>query len=98
MPARGRLRRSRSATSACRPSPDASSAFHDGEIIYISLGEGATSEGEFWEALNAASQRSCRSSFLVEDNGYAISVPVEEQTPGGDISRLVQASRTCYIE
>ena len=65
--------------------------FHADEVIFTSLGEGATSEGEFWEALNWTCLRQLPVVFLVEDNGYAISVPVEFQTPGGDISRLVRS-------
>src|SRR5262245_2004542 len=68
---------------------DRASRFHEDEVVFTSLGEGATSEGEFWEALNAACLRRLPVLFLVEDNGYAISVPVEFQTAGGDISRLV---------
>jgi len=59
------------------------------EVTYVSLGEGTTSEGEFWEALNTASTRRLPVVFVVQDNQYAISVPVEVQTPGGNISRLV---------
>jgi 2-oxoisovalerate dehydrogenase E1 component len=63
--------------------------FHGDEVVLTSLGEGSTSQGEFWEALNTASNRKLPVIFLVEDNGYAISVPVEVNTPGGNISRLV---------
>ncbi len=59
------------------------------EVVVVTGGEGSTSEGEFWEALNTASNLRLPLVFLVEDNGYAISVPVEVQTAGGSISRLV---------
>src|SRR5579863_2659979 len=63
--------------------------FHGDEVVLTSLGEGSTSQGEFWEALNTASNQRLPVIFMVEDNGYAISVPVEVNTPGGNISRLV---------
>jgi 2-oxoisovalerate dehydrogenase E1 component len=59
------------------------------EITLVAGGEGATSEGEFWEALNAACLQQLPVLFLIEDNGYAISVPIEAQTAGGSISALV---------
>ena len=75
--------------------------FTDGrsdDVIYVSGGEGATSEGEFFEALNAASLKRLPVLFLVEDNGYAISVPVEYQTAGGNISKLVRNYPHFHIE
>ena len=63
--------------------------FHGDEIALACIGEGSTSQGEFWEALNTASNKKLPVIFLVEDNGYAISTPVEVNTPGGSISRLV---------
>jgi len=69
--------------------PDRESKFERDEITLITIGEGSTSEGEFWESLNTACTRNLPVLYLVEDNGYAISTPVEVQTPGGDLSRVV---------
>ncbi len=63
---------------------------HSDEITLVTTGDGATSEGEFWEALNAACLERLPLLILVEDNRYAISVPIERQTAGGSISRLVE--------
>jgi 2-oxoisovalerate dehydrogenase E1 component len=71
--------------------PDRQEHYASDEVTYVSVGDGATSEGEFWETLNTACVKQLPLVILVEDNGYAISVPVEVQTPGGDISRLVES-------
>jgi 2-oxoisovalerate dehydrogenase E1 component len=79
---------------AIEPQANDYRAFHNAtfqgdEVVYASIGEGSTSQGEFWESLSTASLEKLPMLFVVEDNEYAISTPVEVNTPGGNISKLV---------
>jgi len=72
--------------------------FPGDEVTLVTTGDGTTSEGEFWESLNTACNLKLPLVYLVEDNGYAISVPVEVNTAGGSISKLVASFPGLYIE
>ena len=68
------------------------------EVTYVSIGEGTSSEGEFWESLNSACTLKLPIVYMIEDNGYAISVPVEVQTAGGDLSKLVASFPGLFVQ
>jgi len=77
--------------------PAAGGSLSRDDIVYVSGGDGSTSEGEFWESLNNACLHKVPVLFLIEDNNYAISVPVERQTAGGNISRLVRSFPDLFV-
>jgi 2-oxoisovalerate dehydrogenase E1 component len=68
------------------------------EVVFVTTGDGTTSEGEFWESLNSACNLKLPVVYIVEDNQFAISVPVEVNTAGGSISKLVTGFPGLYIE
>lgn len=73
-------------------------SFPGDDVTLVTTGDGTTSEGEFWESLNTATNLKLPVVYLVEDNGYAISVPVEVNTAGGSISKLVSSFPGLYIQ
>ena len=77
---------------------DVTDGFEKDEVVLVTTGDGTTSEGEFWESLNTAANLKLPIVYLVEDNGYAISVPVEVNTAGGSISKIVTGFPGLFIQ
>ena len=70
---------------------DMSSLSHNGdEICFCTIGDGSTSEGHFWEAVNAAAVMQVPLAIFVWDDGYGISVPTSMQTAKGSVSAALR--------
>jgi 2-oxoisovalerate dehydrogenase E1 component len=86
------------AEASVRAGQSGTDGFHGDEVVLVTGGEGQTSEGEFWESLNSACTLKLPIVYLIEDNGYAISVPVEVGTAGGSISELVKSFPGLFVQ
>lgn len=67
------------------------------EVVYVSGGDGATSQGDFHEAMNFASIHKLGIIFVIQSNGWAISVPAHEQTSGGSVAHFVQGYKDIVL-
>ncbi len=68
------------------------------EVVYVSCGDGATSQGDFHEALNFSAIHQLPVIFVVQNNGWAISVPIAEQTAGGNICDVARGYHGLHVE